>query len=249
MDNNTKKIDVGRITGLDAYELAVKYRGFTGSREDYVNQEMKIYNDTKDYSDAIIADMDRRLAALTNNRASDMNEVIEARGANTTLGNRITQIESAVEKTTAEMEAIERQTTVMDSAMVNSDGDLILTLIDTDSDAPLKGEFQMRNTGAQIQWRINGVTEWKKLAYIRDFIPDIKIGKVNFVSEDKAHVTIESIGAKKLLLNMDIPRVDVLSGIVAESGYHGISIKSPNGTPFNITVNDSGELVVSKTEN
>ena len=44
---SVRKINVGRITGLSSYELAVKH-GFEGTEEDYVNKEQKIYNDMVD---------------------------------------------------------------------------------------------------------------------------------------------------------------------------------------------------------
>lgn len=38
-----REINVGRITGLSSYELAVKY-GFIGTEEDFVAKEMNTYN-------------------------------------------------------------------------------------------------------------------------------------------------------------------------------------------------------------
>ncbi len=42
IDSVIRKINVGRITGLSAYELAVKH-GFVGTEEDYVKKQSELY--------------------------------------------------------------------------------------------------------------------------------------------------------------------------------------------------------------
>lgn len=42
----TRKINVGRITGLSSYELAVKY-GFRGTEEEYVKKETEMFEAMK----------------------------------------------------------------------------------------------------------------------------------------------------------------------------------------------------------
>lgn len=245
---NTKKIDLGRITGLDSYELAVKYGKFSGTREEFMAAEMEVYNQTKDYSDQVLSDMNRRLAALTDNRATDLSEIITARNGKDSLSDRLDETDSKIQELVESVQDVQKQTTVLDSTEINSNGELLLTLRDIEKSENVESEFQIRNTGAQLQWRIAGVTEWKKLIAIRDLIPELKVGKFNVVEDSEASFELENVGANQVLVHMNVPKIDVINGLVAESGYNGIRVKSPNGTQYVITVSNSGKLVVNPAE-
>ena len=40
-----REINIGRVTGLSSYELAVKHGKFTGTEEEFVEKELGIFND------------------------------------------------------------------------------------------------------------------------------------------------------------------------------------------------------------
>ena len=50
--NIVRKINVGRITGLSTYELAKKH-GFEGTEQEFVDREMKIFNDIQNLAKTI----------------------------------------------------------------------------------------------------------------------------------------------------------------------------------------------------
>lgn len=69
-----RKINVGRITGLSSYELAVKY-GFVGTEEDYVKKEQELYDKMEKLSKSITCF----------NKISDGIDTIESTSSDTTL--------------------------------------------------------------------------------------------------------------------------------------------------------------------
>ena len=52
-----REINIGRVTGLSSYELAVKNGTFEGTEQEYVDKEQKVYNDIvnlkKDFDESL----------------------------------------------------------------------------------------------------------------------------------------------------------------------------------------------------
>lgn len=52
-----REINIGRVTGLSSYELAVKNGAFEGTEQEYVDKEQKVYNDIvnlkKDFDESL----------------------------------------------------------------------------------------------------------------------------------------------------------------------------------------------------
>ena len=68
----TKVIDVGSVMGRSSYELAVMSGKFSGTLEEYIDKEMKTYNDTVNYSDNAIATMEDLLSSVTDSSSLDL---------------------------------------------------------------------------------------------------------------------------------------------------------------------------------
>ena len=88
----TKEVDAGRITGLSSYEAAVLAGKFTGTYEEFLDKEMKVYTDMKDYADNAKCEMDSKIASLT--EQAGLSEVVDARAHFTTLGNRLDDMDN-----------------------------------------------------------------------------------------------------------------------------------------------------------
>ena len=68
----TREIDVGSVRGLSSYELAVLTGKFDGTLEEYIDKEQEVYDKTVDYSDHMLAEMEQRLASVTNGSSLDL---------------------------------------------------------------------------------------------------------------------------------------------------------------------------------
>lgn len=71
-----RELNIGRITGLSAYELAVIH-GYEGTEEEYVNKENATYINMIEYGNALKEELKdyKNLENLVNNRANDLGVV------------------------------------------------------------------------------------------------------------------------------------------------------------------------------
>lgn len=217
-----KKVNVGKIIGPSSYELAVKHGKFQGTLDEYLNKEMKTFDELKKYADGTKADLEKILSSLTDN-SSNLSELINARNEYPTLGNRLDSIEEDIDI------LLER----INSRFANNDqnieatnididhGDLIMTLIDKDNPS---SKIEIRNNGSIIQWRQKGYTLWEDLIYLSDIIPQLKIGSVETVDDGDADAHITGT-PRNPILNLKIPRGkkglnggDILDGHINENG-------------------------------
>ena len=211
----TKEIDVGSVTGLSSYQLAVLTGKFNGTLDEYIDKEMQTYNDTVAYSDAMLAEMEQRLASITEGSSLDLSELIQARGDYKLLGERLNA-------TDLELEIILDRLNQIDPSTINVDAIRV-----TGSNR----NTELRNNGVSIQWRVIGESNWVDLVKLTDLIPNIGIGTVD-VTDNPEEANVKISGTK---MN---PRLD----FVIPKGKDGKDGASGGGF-VNAFVNDKGELI------
>ena len=234
----TKTVDAGRITGLSSYEAAVITGKFTGTYEEFLDKEMKTYNDMKEYADNAKCIMDDKIASLSDDNVN-LAEVVEARAEFKTLGERLNNFDSLIDTIINRMSGELNDDEVIDNAYVDEAGNLTLMVGTKDGErgtGNCKGSstmIEIRRHGAYIQWRYKGYSQWIELFSLNDIVPKFRIGKCEFVdNEEEAGA---SIGGSLLnpTLDLRIPR--------GKAGLNG-------GDILNARVNEKGELILTVTD-
>lgn len=229
MENKLVEKNLGRVSGLSSYELAVKNGTFSGTEEDYVKKEQQVYQDMLKYSDQSVAQMKQLLASATDNDSDTNAEIINSRGNFDTLNDRLSDTDSTLNTI---MDRIAKGAIGGDSvtdAIVDDDGYLILSVKPSGADGSYVGfnTIQLRKAGEQIQWRTNE-TGWKTLIYLRELMP--KIGQIEINSIDPTDTSTGKIigdpDNMKIVLN--IPRGenggDIIDAKVDDEGYLWITV-------------------------
>lgn len=225
----TKKIDIGRVTGMSSYELALKH-GFVGTEEEFVQKENSVYNDMKDYADESKAELNRILAGVTDN-SSDLAEVVSSRGSFDSLASRLDSGDAEIQTILDRLQDIDlsnSQVHITD-AVVDDNGYLVLVVEDA-YDKNVYGNIELRNTGTQIQWRSTGFNTWQPLVKLKDLMPKIVGVNIESIAHDETpEAKFEGLGENQTL-TLKIPR--------GEDGVNG-------GQILDGKVNDKGELILT----
>ena len=211
----TKQVDIGKISGLSSYELAVLTGQFEGTLEEYVRREQLMYDKTVAYTDKAKAEMEEMLASATEAfPAQSVAELINARASYKTLGLRLGA-------TDEQISVILERLNQLDPTSLNIDAVRVIGS---------KRTVELRNNGVAIQWRVLGEEDWNDLISLNDITPEFKVGKVEIADKaDEADVKITGT-RKNPVLNFKFPK--------GKDGLDGGSI-------FNARVNDKGELIVN----
>ena len=213
----TKVIDVGSVTGRSSYELAVISGKFSGTLEEYIDKEMKTYNDTVTYSDNAIATMEDLLASVTDGSSLDLSELIQARKGYTLLGDRLDVTDEQLAIILDRLNSIDPNSINVDSIRVTGSN----------------RNVEFRNNGVTIQWRIIGELNWTNLISLDELTPKISVGKVD-VTDDPDEAGGKISGTKRNpILDFTIPR--------GKDGKDGAS----GGAFVDSRVNNKGELIVT----
>lgn len=223
----TKVVNVGRITGLNSYELAVK-RGFKGTEEEYMKKETAVYDNMKKYADDSKTEMNRLLASITTS-TPDMAEVIASRGTYDSLNERLEASDDQIDTILNRLTSIDGGGDIIKDAVIDDEGYLVIKVING-YDENVYGNIELRNTGSQIQWRSTGFTTWQTLVYISDLIPKITKVDVNTVNHDEEPTGSMKSEAGVQTLTLNIPK--------GEDGING-------GEILDAEVNDDGELILT----
>ena len=226
----TKRVDIGRVTGLSSYELAVKH-GFTGTEEEYVNRENSIYNDMQQYADDSKAEMNRLLGTITDSDSANLAEVIASRGSYDTLSDRLSASDNELTTILQRLESLDGGNSIVDKAFINNDGYLVITVKDG-PEAGVYGNIELRKYNAQIQWRSTGFKDWQTLVTLRELTPVIADVIINMIGyHEEASGKVELIGDEEVI-TLNIPsafmRTDETAGQILDG-----------------TVNENGELILT----
>lgn len=184
-----KRVNVGRIAGLNSYELAVKLGLFTGTYEEYCNREMEVYNDMVKYYRNARAEIDRIIAGLSMSAEADLSEVIAARGTYDALKARL-------DASDAEMAIILTRLNAIDPSLMGDN------IYQSGNDK----NIEIRNNGAYIQWKFVGYTGWNDLVALDELRPHLSIGTVETVEPDQPAKATFSGTQTDPVLNFQIPR-------------------------------------------
>lgn len=209
----TKKVNVGRVSGYNAYELAVKTGVFSGTYEEYLNKEQQVYNDMVKYANNAKAQIDAIIASLTDTSTSpDLTELIQARGTYTVLGDRLNVTDDQIDIILNRLNSI-------DPSVIDKE-----TIIISGNDK----NVELRNNGAYIQWKFIGYTGWNDLVALSDLTPNLSIGEVTTVEPDEVASASISGTQTHPKLNLSLPK-----------GKDGID----GGSIVNIYKNEKNEYI------
>ena len=207
MENKFTEKNLGRVSGLSSYELAVKTGAFSGTEEEYVAKEQQVYQDMLQYSDQSVAQMKQLLASATDNDSDTNAEIIDSRGNFNTLKDRLNDADNTLNTIMERIAAGAIGGDSVTDAILDDDGYLVLSVKPSGVDKSYVGfnTIQLRKAGEQIQWRTNE-TGWKTLIYLRELMP--KIGEIEINSVAPSDVSTGKISGDpdnmKMILN--IPR-------------------------------------------
>ena len=213
----TKVIDVGSVMGRSSYELAVMSGKFSGTLEEYIDKEMKTYNDTVNYSDNAIATMEDLLSSVTDSSSLDLSELIQARKGYSLLGKRLDATDEQLAIILERLNSIDPSSINLDSIKVTGNN----------------RNVELRNNGVTIQWRIVGELNWIDLINLEDLTPKMSIGKVDITDNPNGAKVTMSGTRRNPVLDFTIPR--------GKDGKDGAS----GGAFVDSRINDKGELIVT----
>lgn len=229
MENKLIEKNLGRVSGLSSYELAVKNGTFSGTEEDYVKKEQQVYQDMLKYSDKSVAQMKQLLASATDNDSDTNAEIINSRGQFDTLNDRLNDSDNTLNTIMERLNAGAVGGDCITDAIIDDDGYLTISLKPSGADSSYVGynTIQLRKAGEQLQWRTNE-TGWKTLVYLRELMP--KIGEIEINSIDPTDKSTGTIVGDpdnmKMVLN--IPRGenggDILDAKVDNEGVLWLTI-------------------------
>ena len=229
MENKLIEKNLGRVSGLSSYELAVKNGTFSGTEEDYVKKEQQVYQDMLKYSDKSVAQMKQLLASATDNDSDTNAEIINSRGQFDTLNDRLNDSDNTLNTIMERLNAGAVGGDCITDAIIDDDGYLTISLKPSGADSSYVGynTIQLRKAGEQLQWRTNE-TGWKTLVYLRELMP--KIGEIEINSIDPTDKSTGTIAGDpdnmKMVLN--IPRGenggDILDAKVDNEGVLWLTI-------------------------
>lgn len=229
MENKLIEKNLGRVSGLSSYELAVKNGTFSGTEEDYVKKEQQVYQDMLKYSDQSVAQMKQLLASATDNDTNTNAEVINSRGQFDTLNDRLNDSDNTLNTIMERLNAGAVGGDCITDAIIDDDGYLTISLKPSGADSSYVGynTIQLRKAGEQLQWRTNE-TGWKTLVYLRELMP--KIGEIEINSIDPTDKSTGTIVGDpdnmKMVLN--IPRGenggDILDAKVDSEGVLWLTV-------------------------
>ena len=211
----TREIDVGSVRGLSSYELAVLTGKFDGTLEEYIDKEQEVYDKTVDYSDHMLAEMEQRLASVTNGSSLDLSELIQARGTYKILGERL-------DATDEELAVILERLNAIDPSSIN---------VDSIQVSGSKKNIDLRNNGVAIQWKAIGELNWTDLVTLEELTPNVGVGTVTSVADPNMASVKISGTRRNPLFNFVIPR--------GRDGKDGAS----GGAIVDGYINDKGELI------
>ena len=229
MENKLIEKNLGRVSGLSSYELAVKNGTFSGTEEDYVKKEQQVYQDMLKYSDKSVAQMKQLLASATDNDSDTNAEIINSRGQFDTLNDRLNDSDNTLNTIMERLNAGAVGGDCITDAIIDDDGYLTISLKPSGADSSYVGynTIQLRKAGEQLQWRTNE-TGWKTLVYLRELMP--KIGEIEINSIDPTDKSTGTIVGDpdnmKMVLN--IPRGenggDILDAKVDNEGVLWLTV-------------------------
>ena len=229
MENKLIEKNLGRVSGLSSYELAVKNGTFSGTEEDYVKKEQQVYQDMLKYSDKSVAQMKQLLSSATDNDSDTNAEIINSRGQFDTLNDRLNDSDNTLNTIMERLNAGAVGGDCITDAIIDDDGYLTISLKPSGADSSYVGynTIQLRKAGEQLQWRTNE-TGWKTLVYLRELMP--KIGEIEINSIDPTDKSTGTIVGDpdnmKMVLN--IPRGenggDILDAKVDNEGVLWLTI-------------------------
>lgn len=267
MNTRQRKVDVGRVVGLNSYELAVKSGKFSGTYQEYLDKEMQTYLDMKNYADAAMVEISKQISGITDG-STNMAEVINARDTYQTLGDRLDAKDEEMSIVLDRLNAMVNDRLVsgdvISDAKIDEDGYLIITVRDITQDHvdSIEGSriIEMRNNGCQLQWRYKGFTAWNDLLALRDIIPHITIGEVT-TTEDGGEASASISGTPlNPKLNISVPRGpagsnggEILDGRMNEYGELLLTVSAsefvnPDGNAYPILKIGEITTVDSKEE-
>lgn len=207
MENKLIEKNLGRVSGLSSYELAVKNGTFSGTEEDYVKKEQQVYQDMLKYSDQSVAQMKQLLASATDNDTDTNAEVINSRGQFDTLNDRLNDSDNTLNTIMERLNAGAVGGDCITDAIIDDDGYLTISLKPSGADSSYVGynTIQLRKAGEQLQWRTNE-TGWKTLVYLRELMPKIGEIEINTIDPtDKSTGTIVG-DPDNMKMVLNIPR-------------------------------------------
>lgn len=232
--------NIGRITGLSSYELAVKNGTFIGTEEDYIKKENQVYEDMVKYSDKSVDEMKHLIASATDSSSDTNSEIVASRGEYDSLMDRLDDNDSTIGTILSRIQAISSGDAITD-AIIDDDGYLVLSLKDASNDAN-KENIQLRRTNSSIQWRSNGYSDWQTLVYLRELMPKIANIKVNTISCTEEATGTFSGDPSALTLELNIPRGEnggqILNATIDDEGYMWVTVAN------NDVVEASAEQIV-----
>ncbi len=223
----SKVVNVGRITGLNSYELAVKH-GFQGSEEEYVRRETTVYDNMKKYADDSKTEMNRLIASATPG-TPDVAEVVASRGTYDSLNQRLEASDDQIDIILDRLKNIDGGGDIIKDAIIDDQGYLVIKVADN-YDESVYGNLELRNTGSQIQWRSTGFKNWQHLVYLTELMPKITNVNVNTIEHDETPTGSMTSEAGVQTLTLNIPK--------GEDGVNG-------GQILDAEVNDDGELILT----
>lgn len=229
----TKEVDLGRITGLSSYELAVKH-GFVGTEEDFLNKENAVYEYMRKCIDDGTTELRRIVASVTDKQTEvDLSEVIESRGNHDSLGERLVSNENVISEILNRLETLDSGGQIIEGATIDDDGNLVVKVKDG-YDESVYGNLELRKRGAQIQWRSTGFKDWQSLVYLKELMPKFTEFIVNALEpEEEASVEFSGTGDEYSVV-FNIPR--------GKDGMNG-------GQILDAKVNEKGELILTVANN
>ena len=207
MENKLIEKNLGRVSGLSSYELAVKNGTFSGTEEDYVKKEQQVYQDMLQYSDKSVAQMKQLIASATDNDTDTNAEVINSRGQFSTLNDRLNDSDNTLNTIMERLNAGAVGGDCITNAIIDDDGYLTISLKPSGADNSYVGynTIQLRKAGEQLQWRTNE-TGWKTLVYLRELMPKIGEIQINTIDPtDKSTGTIVG-DPDNMKMVLNIPR-------------------------------------------
>ena len=128
MENKLIEKNLGRVSGLSSYELAVKNGTFSGTEEDYVKKEQQVYQDMLKYSDKSVAQMKQLLASATDNDSDTNAEIINSRGQFDTLNDRLNDSDNTLNTIMERLNAGAVGGDCITDAIIDDDGYLTISL-------------------------------------------------------------------------------------------------------------------------
>ena len=207
MTNTFTEQNLGRVSGLSSYELAVKNGTFEGTEEEYVKKEQQVYQDMLQYSDNSVAQMKQLLASATDQDSDTNAEIIDSRGTFNTLNDRLDDTDSTLNTIMERIATGAVGGDAVTDAFVDDDGYLVMSVRPSGADGSYVGfnTIQLRKAGEQIQWRTNE-TGWKTLIYLRELMP--KIGEIEINSIAPTDVSTGKISGDpdNMKMTLNIPR-------------------------------------------